>query len=68
MLDSTKVAAVDRDYFWRPMPGCPLGAKVQLLNAGGVAVHGRWNGRDDHWLAWAPLPKVPGWMRERGEE
>lgn len=64
MLDSTKSASVDPDYFWRPMNTCPLGVKVQLLNDGGVAVHGKWAGKDDQWRGWTPLPKIPGWMRD----
>lgn len=49
--------AVDIDYYWQPMSTCPRGVKVQLLNAGGVAVYGRFNGKDDHWQGWAPVPK-----------
>lgn len=56
--DSTRTAAVDPDYYWRPMSTCPVGSKVQLLNAGGVAVYGRWNGKETHWQGWAPLPKI----------
>ena len=36
---------------------CPRGVKVQLLGKSGVAVYGQWNGADDFWVAWAPLPK-----------
>lgn len=56
--DSTHTAAVDPDYYWRPMSTCPVGSKVQLLNAGGVAVYGKWNGKDNFWQGWAPLPKI----------
>lgn len=50
--------AVATDYFWQPMSTCPLNTKVQLLNAGRVAIYGKFNGHDDQWLGWAPLPKV----------
>ena len=33
--------AVDPDYYWQPMATCPLGCKVQLLGAGGVATYGQ---------------------------
>ena len=54
---NTEGVAVDSAYFWRPMDTCPANTKVQLLNAGGVAVYGKWNGKDTEWQAWAPLPK-----------
>jgi len=62
MIDSTQTAVVDPNYYWQPMDTCPIGAKVQLLNRGGVACHGKWSGKDDHWLGWTPLPKRPEWM------
>lgn len=56
-------ACVDPDYFWRAMSTCPRSAKVQLLNKGGVAIYGTFNGELDpknpEWLGWAPLPKKP---------
>lgn len=50
--------AVDHSYFWQPMHACPLNVKVQLLGKGGVAVYGRWNGKDRFWTHWAPMPKI----------
>lgn len=59
-LDSTGTAAVDADYFWRPIESCPRGVKVQLLGLGGVAVYGHFNGsQKTFWTHWAPLPKLP---------
>lgn len=49
--------AVDYDYFWLPMSSCPRGVKLQLLNAGGVAIYGQYDGKDKDWTGWAPLPK-----------
>lgn len=49
--------AVDYDYFWLPMSSCPRGVKLQLLNAGGVAVYGQYDGKSPFWQGWAPLPK-----------
>lgn len=63
-INSERVA-VDHSYFWQPMETCPPHTKVQLLNPGGVAVYGEWNGRDDFWLGWAPRPKMPPWMNDR---
>lgn len=57
-LDSSRQAAVDGGYHWRPMESCPRGVKVQLLGAGGVASYGSWDGKNDFWRGWAPLPKV----------
>lgn len=56
--------AVDHNYFWQPISTCPCGVKVQLLGKGGVAVYGAYNGRDEFWVAWAPLPKRPPEMKE----
>ena len=55
-ISGNKVA-VDQNYFWQPMDTCPRAVKVQLLNAGGVAVYGTYDGKDKFWCAWAPLPK-----------
>lgn len=55
-LDSTDQVAVDDSVHWRKMSTCRVGAKVQLCNAGGVATYGTYNGKDKHWLGWAPLP------------
>lgn len=52
------VVAVDHAYFWQPMNTCPHNAKVQLLGQGGVAVYGKWNGKDEFWVGWCPMPKV----------
>lgn len=57
MIKINEGIAVDHDYFWQPMHSCPTGVKVQLLNAGGVAVYGTWDGKSTFWQAWAPLPK-----------
>ena len=57
--------AVDQDYFWRPMESCPLSTKVQLLTLTGVAVYGAGSRNNLSYLAWAPLPRVPDWLRQR---
>ena len=49
--------AVDYDYYWLPMASCPRGVKVQLLNPGGVAVYGTYDGKNSIWQNWAPVPK-----------
>lgn len=51
--------AVDHAYFWQQMDTCPVNSKVQLLGKGGVAVYGKWNGKDSFWIGWCPLPKIP---------
>lgn len=61
-LTSDRAAAVDQEYYWRPIDTCPRSAKVQLLGRGGVAVYGQYNGADKFWVGWAPLPKKPEGM------
>lgn len=49
--------AVDHNYYWQPMSSCPRGADIQLLNVGGVAVRGKYDGKDKDWQGWAAFPK-----------
>lgn len=56
---SDNVVAVDHNYEWQPMITCPRAVKVQLLNAGGVATYGQYDGSDSFWQGWAPLPRRP---------
>lgn len=57
VIISNNEVAVDPDYYWRAMKTCPRGVKVQLMNHGGVAIYGHYDGKDPDWLGWAPLPK-----------
>lgn len=52
------IVAVDHSYFWQPMETCPKGVKVQLLNPGGVAVYGKYTGKESWPQGWAALPKM----------
>jgi len=64
MTESAKTYVVDPFYFWQDIATCPLGRKVQLLNLGGVAVHGTISEKTrQDFLGWTPLPKMPEWMR-----
>jgi hypothetical protein len=58
-LNSDHSVAVDTRNEWQSMQHCPVGVKVQLLGSGGVAVYGTWNGRDDFWQGWHPIPARP---------
>lgn len=58
-LNSDRSTAVDTRNEWLPMSTCPLGVKVQLLNPGGIAVYGTFNGRDPQWQGWHPVPRRP---------
>lgn len=49
---------VDHAYYYQPIETCPRGSKVLLLTAGEVAVIGHYSGNPDHYLGWAPLPKI----------
>lgn len=57
-VTTDKTAAVDQDYYWKPIADCPRGVKVQLLGSGGVATYGVYHG-DTFFTHWAPLPKIP---------
>lgn len=57
-LNADQSVAVATDVFFdEDMTRCPVGVKVQLLGAGGVASYGVYNGRDPFWIGWAPVPK-----------
>lgn len=57
-LNGDQSVAVATDVFFNEdMATCPIGVKVQLLGAGGVATYGSYNGRDTFWIGWAPVPK-----------
>lgn len=47
---------VDRAYHWLPMHTCPVNSKVQLLTIGGLPQYGWWDGKDDFYVGWAPIP------------
>lgn len=67
-LDGSRQAMVDEDYYWRDISTAPLGAKLQILTCGGVAIHGKLNRRDKeegYYLGWTPLPKIPKEMKEK---
>lgn len=55
---------VDPEYFWRPIDTYPGGAKALLLNRAGMAVVGKTTGKDDWFVAWCPLPKIPPEIKE----
>lgn len=61
-LSSDKGAVVETEWEYRPMHSCPRGKKVILYPKTGVAYFG--NGPDGFAIGWAPLPKVPDWMKE----
>jgi hypothetical protein len=63
-VNTDKRVAVDQTYYWQRMDTCPLGAKVQLLTDGGVAIYGLISVHTREYFAgWAPLPNKPDWMR-----
>lgn len=57
-LTKDRAAAVCPTYFWQPMNTAPTHTKMLLLTQGAVALIGKWDGKDDFYLGWAPLPKV----------
>ena len=57
--DSTNSAAVDPDYFWRPIDkNTPVGVKMQLIRKSeGVATYGFHSSGNQWFTHWAPIPK-----------
>lgn len=56
--------AVALDQFWQPLSTCPTGQKVQLLTVHGVAIYGNYSVHQaKSYLAWAPLPRKPDWLK-----
>lgn len=67
-LDSSRQAAVDTTYYWQDIETAPLGAKIQILTSGGVAIHGKLNRQDKqdgYYVGWTPLPKIPPHIKEK---
>lgn len=59
-LTADRAAVVDDEYTLRSMATCPTGAKVILMNPGGVLVFGTISHRTrNEWLYWFPLPVRP---------
>lgn len=56
-ISTDGAAAVDPDYYWRPIATCPRSVKVQLLGGGGVAIYSSYHG-GSFFTHWAPLPKM----------
>lgn len=58
-MTTNKEAETDATLVWRTMDTCPTGPKVLLLNKGGIAGVGWFDGKDPWWIGWHPLPKIP---------
>lgn len=58
------VSVSDSAYPWMPLDSCPRGSKVNLFTIGGIALQGKYTGKEDWVLAWAPLPTTPPWLKE----
>jgi len=63
-MTTNQEAITDPGLFWRTMEDCPTGPRILLLNKAGIAQTGRWEGKDDWWVGWCPLPKIPPHIRE----
>lgn len=59
-VDDIRITAsnvvVDSGYHWQPMSTCPVNSKVQLLGKGGMPGYGKWDGKNDFYVGWAPIP------------
>jgi hypothetical protein len=56
-------AVTDDELVFRSMNDCPTGPKVLLLNKAGIASTGWWDGKDNWYVGWYPLPKIPPEIR-----
>lgn len=57
-FNTDKTVVIATNYFWLPITSeTPLGAKLQLLTLGGVAIYGSHTTKSDFCTHWAPLPK-----------
>ena len=63
-MKTNKDAITDPDLLFRTMDTCPTGPKVLLLNRAGIASTGWWDGKDQWYVGWYPLPKIPQEIRE----
>ena len=63
-MTTNKSAITDPELVWRTMADCPKGSKVLLLNQAGIAQTGSWTGKDDWFVGWFPLPKIPPEIRK----
>lgn len=66
-INTEKTACVALEVEYQPMTSCPLGVRVLGLSKGLVARVDRVTSRDTDLIGWAPLPKVPQWMKEESE-
>ena len=67
-MTTNKDALTQADLIWRSMDTCPPGPKVLLLNAAGIASTGWWDGKDQWYVGWFPLPKIPQEIRAQIEK
>jgi hypothetical protein len=56
-------AVTDGELVFRSMETCPTGPKVLLLNVAGIAQTGWWDGKDQWYVGWYPLPKIPAQIK-----
>jgi hypothetical protein len=66
-INSDRTAAVATDMCWLSIDTCPLGVRVLGLSKGLVARVDIVTGKNTDLIGWAPLPRVPQWMKEASE-
>lgn len=55
----TDNAQTDASLLFSTMDTCPINKKVLLLNKAGIATTGWWDGTDNWFIGWFPIPKIP---------
>jgi hypothetical protein len=63
-MTTNKDAITDPESFFRSMNDCPAGPKVLLLNKAGIGQTGWWDGKDQWYVGWHPMPKIPPEIRK----
>ena len=64
-INSDNSAAVSTDYFYQPIETAPKGVKIIGLSITNVARVDKIGSKSHDLIAWAPLPKVPNWLKEK---
>jgi hypothetical protein len=62
-INANKTACVSSEVEYLPMDSCPHGVKVIGLSRLGVARIDTVSNKTTDLVGWAPLPKVPQWMK-----
>jgi hypothetical protein len=66
-INTDKTAAVALTVEYQSMDTCPRGVRIIGLSKGCVARMDEYNGKTTDLIGWAPLPRIPQWMKEKSK-